>query len=72
MLLAGLFLLLALRTALIGSSWQVVALWLLAALIAHLIDLWQRVQQHRDATPPASLVSSLLPMLRLPSRRSVR
>jgi hypothetical protein len=44
-LLAGLFLLLALRGALTGAAWHVIALWLAAALGAHLGDLkgrWKR------------------------------
>jgi hypothetical protein len=32
-------LLLALRAALLGASWPRIALWLLAALVAHLSDL---------------------------------
>jgi len=42
---AGVALLLALRAAVVGSSWPMVALWLGAALIAHLGDLrlrWTR------------------------------
>ena len=42
-LLPGLGLLLALRAALAGQDWTVVALFLLAALIAHLADLRLRV-----------------------------
>ena len=42
MLLAGAFLLLALRAALTGGSWSQIAVWLLAALIAHLADLARR------------------------------
>ncbi len=38
-LLAGFFLLLALRGALTGATWTVMAGWLLAALVAHLADL---------------------------------
>jgi len=38
-LLAGFFLLLALRSALAGNSWPFTAVWLLAALVAHLGDL---------------------------------
>lgn len=44
-LLAGFFLLLALRGALTGAAWPVIALWLAAALGAHLGDLkgrWKR------------------------------
>ncbi len=36
---AGLALLLALRASLAGSGWPTVALWLSAALVAHLCDL---------------------------------
>lgn len=42
LMLPGLFLLLALKEALIGASWRMVATFLLAALIAHLGDLWRR------------------------------
>jgi hypothetical protein len=42
MLLAGACLVLALRAVLTGSHWPVVALFLLAALIAHLTDLYRR------------------------------
>ena len=42
MLLAGAFLLLALRAALTGASWSRIAVWLLAALAAHLVDLVRR------------------------------
>lgn len=44
-LLSGAALLLALRAALVGSGWVSIALWLLAALAAHLGDLalrWRR------------------------------
>jgi hypothetical protein len=41
-LIPGLFLLLALRAALLGAHWPVLAGWLLAALVAHLGDLWRR------------------------------
>jgi hypothetical protein len=44
-LLAGFFLLLALRSALTGAPWSMAALWLVAALVAHLADLagrWKR------------------------------
>jgi hypothetical protein len=44
MLLAGLFLLLALRVSLQGGSWTWIALWLLAALIAHMLDLVARLR----------------------------
>jgi membrane-bound metal-dependent hydrolase YbcI (DUF457 family) len=43
-LLAGGFLLLALRAALIGSAWPWVALWLFAGLVAHLADLRRRLR----------------------------
>ena len=42
MLLAGACLVLALRAVLTGSGWPVVALCLLAALLAHLMDLYRR------------------------------
>lgn len=42
-LLAGLFLLLALRSALVSSSWAWTGLCLFAALLAHLVDLAQRL-----------------------------
>ncbi len=42
MLLAGGCLVLALRAVLTGSSWPVVALFLGAALVAHLMDLYRR------------------------------
>jgi hypothetical protein len=41
-LLAGSFLLLALRSALLASPWAWTAAWLAAALISHLADLAQR------------------------------
>jgi len=41
-LLSGVCLLLALRFALVGSPWGWLALSLLAALAAHLFDLWRR------------------------------
>jgi hypothetical protein len=44
MLAAGLCLLLALRAALMGAGWQIVAAWLAAALVAHLADLWLRLR----------------------------
>lgn len=43
-LLAGAFLLLALRAALTGAPWTDIALWLLAALVAHLFDLDRRLR----------------------------
>lgn len=44
MLLAGAFLLLALRAALTGAPWTDIALWLMAALAAHLFDLGRRLR----------------------------
>ncbi|HXW28869.1 MAG TPA: hypothetical protein VEK55_05840 [Xanthobacteraceae bacterium] len=41
-LLAGAFLLMALRSALIGLPWKWTAAWLAAALVAHVVDLRQR------------------------------
>lgn len=41
-LLAGAALLLSLRAALIGSPWQMVSIWLLLALFAHVADLKMR------------------------------
>ena len=41
-LAAGLFLLMALRAALQGRDWTVIAAWLLAAMAAHVVDLWLR------------------------------
>jgi len=41
-LLAGGFLLLALRAALTGAAWPWLAIWLLAALLAHVADLLLR------------------------------
>jgi hypothetical protein len=41
----GLFLLLALRAALSDAPWPALAAWLLAALLAHLADLWRRSSQ---------------------------
>ncbi len=41
-LLPGLFLLLALRAALHGDSWAMVALWLTLALPAHVADMMRR------------------------------
>jgi hypothetical protein len=41
-LLSGAALLLALRLALTGSAWPLIALTLLAAFAAHLFDLYQR------------------------------
>ncbi|MBL6455641.1 hypothetical protein JMJ55_09925 [Belnapia sp. T6] len=41
-LLAGACLMLALRAALVGAAWPWMALALLGALLAHLLDLWRR------------------------------
>jgi len=44
-LLAGVFLLLALRSALLEAPWSSTAVWLAAALVAHVADLatrWRR------------------------------
>jgi hypothetical protein len=41
-MLAGAALLLSLRAALTGSRWQVVSMWLLLALLAHMADLKMR------------------------------
>jgi hypothetical protein len=41
-LAAGAFLMLALRSALVGDPWTSTAPWLLAGLTAHLLDLWRR------------------------------
>jgi hypothetical protein len=44
MLLPGLFLLLALRAALVGEAWTRIAMLLALALVAHLGDLWRRMR----------------------------
>jgi hypothetical protein len=44
---AGAALLLALRAALRGDSWHLIALWLLIALAAHLLDLQRRLHSTR-------------------------
>jgi hypothetical protein len=41
-LLSGIGLMLALRCALTGAWWGWIGLWLFAALLAHLGDLWRR------------------------------
>lgn len=43
-LLAGVFLMLALRAALTGASWPAIAGWLLAGLAAHLADIGLRLR----------------------------
>jgi hypothetical protein len=45
---AGAALLLALRTALRGEAWPLVAFWLLVALGAHLLDLSRRLMLNRS------------------------
>lgn len=40
--LPGVCLLLALRAALVGDGWEMIALWLGLSFPAHLADLWQR------------------------------
>ena len=42
MLLPGALLMLALRAALTGAGWQIVALWLALSLPVHLADVWRR------------------------------
>jgi len=42
LMLPGFFLLVALKEALIGSPWWLIAAFLLASLVAHLGDLWRR------------------------------
>ena len=42
LLVPGACLLLALRAALAGAAWPLMAFWLLAALVSHLVDLRQR------------------------------
>lgn len=44
-ILSGACLMLALRAAFTGSAWQWAALWLSAALAAHLTDLWRRLRR---------------------------
>lgn len=51
--LAGAGLLLALRAALTGSPWTLIALWLLAAFAAHIADVarrWQTTTSSRRAS----------------------
>lgn len=43
-LAAGAALMLALRTALVGADWQIVAFWMLMSLAAHLGDLVSRLR----------------------------
>lgn len=42
LLIPGVCLLFALRAALTGAAWGIVAVWLLLSLAAHLVDLKQR------------------------------
>lgn len=46
LLVPGLCLLLAMRAALSGEGWQVMAAWLLASLVAHLADLARRLKRN--------------------------
>ncbi len=46
---AGAALLLALRAALLGFAWQWISLWLLAALVAHILDLRYRWGQTQES-----------------------
>ena len=41
-LLAGLYLMMALRASMVSAPWYVVALLLLAAGLSHVADLWRR------------------------------
>jgi hypothetical protein len=53
-LAAGLFLILALRTALTSGPWEAIAAALLGSLIAHVTDQWlrwTRALSARDAAP---------------------
>lgn len=43
---AGGFLLLALRSVLLGAEWVVTGAWLAAAFVAHVGDLLQRLRSH--------------------------
>lgn len=43
MLGAGLFLILALRAVMTGAAWQWTAMFLTAAFVAHLLDLWRQL-----------------------------
>lgn len=69
-LLAGCFLLLALRSAFENSGWIFTALFLFAALLAHVADLslrWDRGLQRRSGVPdPAHGISSDVPSPRSP------
>jgi hypothetical protein len=50
-LLSGAFLLLALRSALVGAWWGWTALCLAAALLAHAADLLPRLRRHPGRDP---------------------
>lgn len=50
LLLPGLALLLALRGALVGTSWIIIAAWLIASLVAHLVDLRSRLRAGQAET----------------------
>lgn len=55
-MLAGGFLLLAIRAALTDAGWIWIGLWLTLALIAHLADLalrWQTTPNHPSSAKPA-------------------
>lgn len=45
LLVPGLFLLLAMRAAMTDAGWQLIAVWLVAALVAHLADLARRLSR---------------------------
>lgn len=47
--LPGACLLLALRSALVDAHWTLTAGWLLAGLVTHLLELWQRSRAGRAA-----------------------
>ena len=43
-LLPGIFMILALRAAITGAGWEIVAIWITASLPVHLADLWLRAK----------------------------
>jgi hypothetical protein len=53
-LAAGLFLILALRTALTGGPWEAIAAALLGSLVAHVTDQWLRWTRTLSDTPGAA------------------
>lgn len=53
-LAAGLFLLLALRTALNGGPWEAIAAALLGSLVAHITDQWLRWTRSASSMPRAA------------------